>query len=121
MPSTRGSAAPTSVAEGLNGIATAISATMTAPDAGPYLQVLTEMQKIVLGTIHGGQKGPPQAQQQQRPMGPPGGGTNLAQLGGAPPSGPSAGPGAGPGPTSSTGISADDLRRMMGQQAAMAQ
>jgi hypothetical protein len=116
MPSSRGSAAPSSIAEGLNGIAAAINAAMLAPDAAPYLQLLDGLQKAVVGAVHGGQKGPPQA----RPQGgaAQGGGMNINQLGGAPPSGPSAG---AEGPMSQSGASADDVRRMAAQQAAMAQ
>jgi hypothetical protein len=116
MPSNRGSSAPSNVAEGLNGIAAAVNAAMLTADAGPYLQLLDQLQKIVIGAVHGGQKGPPKAQ--GGPPGPPqGGGTNLNQLGGQPPSGPSAGP---VGPPSQSGASADDMRRMAAQQASMA-
>lgn len=115
MPSTRGSGAPSTIAEGLNAIAGSITAAMTAPDAAPYLQLLQGLQQAVVGAIHGGQKGPPQAQGGNQV--PQGGGMNLNQLGGAPPSGPSAGPTGGP---SQSGASSDDVRRMMAQQASMA-
>jgi hypothetical protein len=118
LPSTRGSSAPSTIAEGLNGIASSITAAMTAPDAAPYLQLLQGLQQAVVGAIHGGQKGPPRAQQGQGGGMPQGGGMNLNQLGGQPPAGPSAGDMGG---ASQTGASADDIRRMMGQQAAMAQ
>ncbi len=117
MAGSRGSAAPSTVAEGLNGIAQAINATMMAPDAAPYLQLLEGLQKAVIGAVHGGQKGPPQPGGQQGGQ-PQGGGMNLNQLGGQPPSPPSAGPTGGP---SQSGASADDIRRLAGQQAAMAQ
>lgn len=122
MPSNRGSSAPSSISEGLNGIVSAITAAMTAPDAGPYLQLLDGLQKAVIGAVHGGQKGPPQAQQKPPNPGgagmPQGGGTNLNQLQGQPPAGPSAGAEGGP---SQSGASADDIRRMAAQQASMAQ
>ena len=113
MAGSRGSGAPSNIGEGLNAIAGAITAAMTAPDAAPYLQLLQGLQQAVVGAIHGGQKGPPRAQQ-----GPQGGGMNLNQLGGQGPSGPSAGPAGG---MSQSGASADDLRRMAAQQSAMAQ
>jgi hypothetical protein len=112
LPSNRGSGAPSTIAEGLNGIASSITAAMTAPDAAPYLQLLQGLQQAVVGAIHGGQKGPPRPQQQQ------GGGMNIGQLQGGAPQGPSAGPTGGP---SQSGISADDLRRMTAQQSSMAQ
>ena len=97
---------------------------MMAPDAAPYLQVLEGLQKAVLGVIHGGQKGPPKPGGQPPQGGPPGqpqgGGTNLNQLMGGQPSPPSAGPDQGPAASSSTGISADDMRRAAASQAEMA-
>jgi hypothetical protein len=89
---------------------------MTAPDAAPYLQLLQGLQQAVVGAIHGGQKGPPQPQQQGGQPG--GGGMNIGALQGQPPQGPSAGP---QGPPSQSGASSDDVRRMMAQQASMAQ
>jgi len=121
LPSNRGSSAPSSISEGLNGIVSAITAAMTAPDAGPYLQLLDGLQKAVIGAVHGGQKGPPQAQKPPNPGGagmPQGGGTNLNQLQGQAPAGPSAGAAGGP---SQSGASADVIRRMAAQQASMAQ
>ena len=88
---------------------------MMAPDAAPYLQLLEGLQKAVFGAVHGGQKGPPQPQQGGQPQG---GGMNLGQLQGQPPQGPSAG---ASGPPSQSGASSDDIRRMVGQQASMAQ
>jgi hypothetical protein len=111
LPSTRGSAAPSTIAEGLNGIASSITMAMTAPDAAPYLQLLQGLQQAVVGAIHGGQKGPPQPGQGQGG----GGGMNLGQLQGQPPQGPSAGPTGGP---SMSGMSADDMRRLTAQSAA---
>lgn len=120
----KGSAAPSSVQEGLAGIAHAITATMTAPDAGPHLQLLEQLQKAVVGAIQGpppGKAGPPAGGPPGAagapPGGPPGmagGGTNIQQLMGGAQGGPSAG--AAGGPTQS-GMSSDDLRRA---QAAMA-
>ena len=122
MPSNRGSAAPSSIAEGLNGIAASINAAMMAPDAAPYLQLLEGLQKAVIGAVHGGQKGPPQPQQGGQGGGqggpPQGGGMSLGALQGQPPQGPSAGPTGGP---SQSGASTDDIRRMTAQQASMAQ
>jgi hypothetical protein len=118
MASTKGSGAPSSFAEGMNGIVTAISATMTAPDAGPHLPLLEQLLKAAVGQIQKAQN--PQPQPGAPPPGgppgapggmPPGGGTNIGQLmGGGGPSGPSAGVGGGPSPS---GASADDIRRMV--------
>lgn len=110
------------MAEGLAGIAHAITATMTAPDAGPHLQLLEALNKAVIGAIQGPPAGKTGAPGQAAPGGQPGGapggmggGTNIQQLmGGGGPQPPSAGAGGGPSPT---GMSADDLRR---GQAAMA-
>ena len=119
MPANKGSAAPSSVAEGIQGIAAAVSAAMMAPDAAPYLKALDSLQKAALGLIHGGQKGPPQAGQPQpgqqpgAPGGglnpPMGGGTNIGQLMGGQPAGPSGGE-----------QSPDDVRRATAAQAQMA-
>lgn len=91
---------------------------MMAPDAAPYLKFLEGLQKATLGAIHGGKQGPPQAGGPPNPGGaggaPMGGGTNLGQLQGQPPSGPSAGAAGGP---SSSGMSADDMRRLTQQTA----
>src|ERR1700678_2647684 len=112
MPANKGSAAPSSISEGLQGIAAAVNAAMMAPDAAPFLKFLEGLQKATLGAIHGGQKGPPQPQAPGgQPGMPQGGGMNLNQLQGQPPSGPSAGPDQGPAASSSTGMSADDMRR----------
>lgn len=124
----KGSGAPSSVAEGLHNIAMAISSTMTAPDAGPHLQLLEALQKAVVGAIQGpppgqgGKPGGPPGAGGPPPGGMAGGGTNIQQLmggGAGGPQPPSAGPtppGASGGPSPS-GMSADDLRRA---QAAMA-
>lgn len=127
MPSNKGSNAPSSISEGLQGIAAAVNAAMMAPDAAPFLKFLEGLQKATLGAIHGGRQGPQQGQpgqgqsQQAQPGQPPaGGGTNLGQLMGGAPSGPSAGPAQGPATTSPSGISADDLRRSQAAQAQMA-
>lgn len=125
MPSNKGSAAPSSVTEGIQGIASAVNAAMMAPDAGPYLKFLDGLLKATLGAIHGGQKGPPQpggpgGAPGGQPGMPQGGGMNLNQLQGQPPSAPSAGPDQGPGASSSTGMSADDMRRAAASQAQMA-
>ena len=120
MASSKGAPAPSSFAEGANGIVMAITATMTAPDAGPHLPLLESLLKAVVGQIQGAQGGAPQ--QPKPPM--QGGGMNLNQLQGQPPSPPTAGPG-GPGSAggppsgmSPSGASADDIRRMMAQQGA---
>lgn len=123
MPANKGSAAPSSISEGLQGIAAAVNAAMMSPDAGPYLKFLEGLQKATLGAIHGGQKGPPQPGGPGGAPGgmpPQGGGMNLNQLQGQPPSAPSAGPDQGPAASSSTGMSADDMRRQAAQQAQMA-
>ncbi len=122
-----GSQAPASVAEGLNGVVQAISACLTAPDAGPHIAFLQQLLQATVGQIQkgnqpqGGQKppgappgGPPGA---GGPPGPTGGGTNINQLmGGGAPSG-SAGSGGGP---TSSGVSSEDMRRMVGAQAGTA-
>lgn len=120
MADKKGGGAPTSFAEGMQGILGAITATMTAPDAQPHVPLLMDMQKAVLGALHSsGQKpgapagGPPAPPPGGAP--PPGpGGMNLGKLqgqGGGPP-----GPGGAGGPSPS-GASADDIRRMVGAQA----
>jgi hypothetical protein len=108
------SAGPASLDEGLNGIVSAISAAMTAPDvAGQQGQALMQLLQATIGIKKMGAGG-------GKPGGPPGGappggappmgggGTNLNQLMGGAPSGPSAGAGGGPSPT---GMSADDMRQ----------
>jgi len=118
MAGPKGVGAPASFEEGANGIVQAITATMTAADAGPHLPFLQSMLQAVVGQIHIGKSPAPGGAPggQPSPGAPPaGGGTNLGQLQGRPPSPPTAGPGA-PSSTSSTGISADDLRRVMAQQ-----
>lgn len=104
------SKAPTSFEEAAHGILLALSSAMTAPDAGPHLQFLTEMQQAVVGQVHMGKGGP--GAQGGQPPGMAGGGSSLGQLQGRPASPPTAGPGA-PGMSSSTGASADDLRKLM--------
>ena len=107
------SAGPASLDEGLNGIVSAISAAMTAPDvAGQQGQALMQLLQATIGIKKmgaGGGKpaGPPGG---APPGGPPpgGGGTNIAQLMGGAPQPPSAGAGGGPSPT---GMSADDMRQ----------
>lgn len=123
MAGTKGSGAPASIAEGMNGIVQAISAAMTAPDAGPHLPVLEQMLKAAVGSIQkqnapqGGAPpgGPPGGPPPGGPPGAPPGGING--LMGGPPQGPSAGPQGGPSPS---GASADDIRRMIGASAGTA-
>lgn len=111
---------PASVDEGLNSVAQAITATLTAPDAtNPQVhEALMQMMKMTLGVkqIASGKGGPPGGQQPggQGQPGMQGGGTNLRQMMGGQPSAPSAGMGGGP---SSTGMSADDLRGAVADQA----
>jgi hypothetical protein len=126
MPPTKGSQAPSSVAEGMNGIVSAIAATLTAPDAGPHIAFLQQLLQAAVGQIQKanqpqGQGGPPGGAPPGGPPGaggppgggpPQGGGTNIGQLmggGGGPPAGPS-------GPSQS-GASSEDIRRMVGAQA----
>jgi hypothetical protein len=115
-----GKSAPTSVAEALNTIAMNISAAMTCSDAGPHMAFLDSMQKAVIGQIHKGaggpQGGPPQGQPPAGPPGLQGGGTNIGQImgGGAQPPATAGGPPTG----SPSGVSADDMRRVMAQQSA---
>lgn len=119
MAQTKGAGAPSSVAEGLQGIAVAVNAAMMAPDAGTHMQLLDTLQKIVLGALHGPGKGGAQPGAGGRPgMGGPMGGApgGINQLQGAPPSGPSAGMAGGPTPS---GASADDVRRYSAQAAGM--
>ena len=124
MAGSKGNQAPSSVAEGLNGIVQSIASAMSAPDAGPHLQLLEQMLKMAVGTIQGGGKPPPGAPPGGPPGAggppggmPPGGGTNIGQLMGGPPQGPSAGVGGGPTPS---GASAEDIRRMVGANAGTA-
>jgi hypothetical protein len=125
MAAKGGNQAPASVAEGLNGVVSAISACLTAPDAGPHIAFLQQLLQATVGQIQkgnqpqGGQKppgGPPGA---GGPPGgpPPGGGTNINQLMGGGASGGSAGSGGGPSPS---GVSSEDMRRMVGAQAGTA-
>lgn len=115
--------APANVMEGFRNIATAVQEAMTAPDAGQHMPLLEQMFKATIGQIQklsnpaagqaAGGGAPPGAAGPPGAGGPPGmggGGTNLQQLmgGGAQP--PSAGPSGGP---SSSGASADDLRRIL--------
>jgi hypothetical protein len=130
MAGGKGSQAPATAAEGLNGIVQAISATMTAPDSGPHLPLLEQLLKATVGAIQGGGKaggakppGPPGAPPGGPPGAggppgmPPGGGTNINQLMGQGPAGPSAGADGG---ASQSGASAEDVRRMIGAQAGTA-
>ena len=116
---------PASFAEGMRGVAQAITDAMTTPDAGPHMPALQDMQKLAIGIIQhvstpqppaGG--APPPGAAPGGPPGamPPGGGTNIGQLKGpgGPPLGPSAGPTGGP---SLSGASADDVRRLVAQTA----
>lgn len=120
---TKGNAAPSGVSEGLNGIVQAISATLTAPDAGPHIPFLTDMLKAVVGQIQKGNQPPPKpggpggAPGAPGAGGPPGGGASLGQLQGQPPQ--PTGPGGAGGPSPS-GVSQEDLRRMVGAQAGTA-
>lgn len=109
------STAPASFEEGANMIVQAISTTMMAPDAGPHLQLLEQLLKAVVGQTQAA-KNPGGAG--AKPAGPTGGGMGLGQMMGKPPSPPTAGPGGPPSPSSSTGVSADDLRRVMATQGA---
>jgi hypothetical protein len=95
----------------MNGIVQAISATMTAPDAGPHLKFLQGLLQATVGQLQQGNAPKPQGQPGQ-PPGP--GGTNINQLMGGQPQPPSAGPQGGP---TQTGASADDIRRMVGANA----
>jgi len=104
---------PASVDEGLNGVAQAITATLTAPDAtNPQVhEALMGLMKATLGIKHIA-SGKGQAPGGAPPGGAPpgamqGGGTNIRQMMGGAPSGPSAGMGGGP---TSTGMSAEDMR-----------
>lgn len=128
----KGSSAPVSFAEGANAILMAISATMLAPDAGPHLQLLDALQKAIVGATHKG-NAPPGSQPGQPPGGPPGmaqggapqgGGMSLGSIMGQGGQGGAAGANPTPGMTgggpSSTGASADDMRRMMAASAATA-
>ena len=127
MADKKGAGAPTSFAEGMQGVLAAITATMTAPDAQPHVPLLMDLQKAILGAVHssgakpGGPAGAPPggappggAPPGGAPAPPGGGGMNLGKLMGSGGGGPSAGPEGGP---SSTGASADDIRRMVGAQA----
>jgi hypothetical protein len=109
----------------MNGVVAAISATMTAPDSGPHLALLQQLLQAAVGQLQKvqnpgpppGAGGPPGGMPPGgAPPGgmPPGGGTNIGQLMGGAPSGPSAGVGGGPSPS---GISADDMRRMVASNA----
>lgn len=103
---------PASVDEGLNGVAQAITATLTAPDAtNPQVhEALMGLMKATLGIKHiaSGKGQAPQAPPGGAPPGAmQGGGTNIRQMMGGAPSGPSAGMGGGP---TSTGMSAEDMR-----------
>lgn len=127
MAGPKGSAAPASVAEGLNGIAQAVTAAMTTPDAAPLMRELMQMQGTVIGMIHktagGGGAGPPGAAGAPPAGGaPPGapGSPNfgISALGGGP-QGPSAataggGPGSGLG---SAGMDADAIRQLTASSA----
>ena len=117
---------PASFAEGLRGIAQAVTDAMTTADAAPHMAALLDMQKLVVSMIQhvstpqappapGGAPGGPPAGGPP-PGGPgmmaPGGGTNLSRLSGTPAPGPSAAGGGGP---SLSGASADDVRRLVAQ------
>src|SRR5580704_2875743 len=112
---------PSNINEALDNVAMAVTAAMLTPEAmRPDIhEMLMNLQKATLGakaTASG--QGKPPAQPQQAPGGQPpamqGGGTNLRQLMGGQPSGPSAGMGVGP---TSTGMSAEDMRSSMADQA----
>jgi hypothetical protein len=98
---------PTTFAEGMSNVVSALSMTMMAPDAGPKMKLLQQMLQAAVGATM------PQGQGGGQPGG---GGTNLGQLQGAGGQPPSAGPGGPPSGASQTGASADDIRRMMMQQ-----
>lgn len=119
----KGASGYSSFAEGQAAIIQAISLTFLAPDAQPHWPLLEQIQKAVTAAgiqkPQGGQKppgGPPGAPPGAGgpPPGgaPPGGGgpMNLASLQGQGGGGPSAAASGGPSPS---GISSDDLRRMM--------
>ncbi len=118
MAGPKGSAAPASVAEGLNGIAQAVTAAMTAPDAAPYMKQLMTMQGAIVGMIHkaagGAPMAPPGAAPGPPPGAAPGGGAapnfGISALGGAP-AGPSAAAAGGPG-AGSLGMDADAIRQL---------
>ena len=115
-----GNKAPASIAEGYAAILQALASAMTAPDAGPVVPFLIDMQKAVAGQMQkgnqpqkpGGQGGPPGS---GGPGGPPpgGGGMSLGALQGQP-QGQPAGPGGAGGGPSPSGISQEDMRRMTG-------
>ena len=119
--------APSTPAEALGNINTAISEAMTVPGMGAHLPLLQQMQQMVVGTI---QKpaGPPQPRPGGQPGGAPGGppgaggptgmgpqGMPPASMLGGPSQGPSAAVSGGSAPGGST--SADDIRRMIAAQA----
>lgn len=111
-----GKAGPASIDEGLTLIVNAIASALTAPDAaGQQGQALMQLLQATLGIKKMGAGGGQQQQGGAPPQGMSGGGMNLGQLQGAPPSGPSAGAGGGPSPS---GMGGDDMRRMMAQSAA---
>ena len=86
MADKKGGGAPSSFAEGMQGILAAITATMTAPDAAAHVPLLMDMQKAILGALHstgGGKPGGAPAPGGAPPGGPPG-------AGGPPPPGPGA-------------------------------
>lgn len=109
----------------MNAVAMAITACMTAPDAGPHLPLLQQLQQAVIGELQGGGKSQPGAKPAGPPGAPPGGAPAPGGVGGInglmgqPPSGPAGAGGGQPMPgggPSQSGISADDLRRAMAQQ-----
>ena len=122
MASSKGQG-PASVDEGLNSVAQAITATLTAPDAmNPKVhEALMSLMKATLGIKQIASGKAPQGAPAGAPApggAPPGamagGGTNINQLMGGAPSGPSAGMGGGP---TSSGMSAEDLRGAVGASA----
>lgn len=105
-----------SVRDGYSQIASAITMTMTAPDAGPDLKFLTVLQAAVLAKLHT----PPQQQMQQMAgqgagQGGPPGGAPTGPPGGSPPPGQmgmQSAPGQGLFPNSPQ-PNADELRALM--------
>lgn len=119
-----GNKAPASIAEGYASILQALANAMTAPDAGPVIPFLIDMQKAVAGQMQKGNQPQKPPGGGQPPGGPPGaggpppgggGGMSLGALQGQP-QGQPPGPGGSGGPSTS-GASQEDIRRMIGAQA----